>query len=508
LNIASLLSRTGWPLWACFNLLFALLLIGGAAAGGGSLAELPYVVCLFAICSSAVPFVRRLNDPYAILAVIGAVYFVGFGITDAMGMFTPGLLPRPEQSLMDAGEAVVLAGMGCQFMGFHLGMRLSRRPSEAQPPKDWATGLLLPSGLGIWAAGAGTTLYQSLIVQSDNSAAAVASGFAKLGVWNTTGLIAMENYAGPLGLVILGYWWARHPRRGATALIIAVILIQFCVGWVIDRKESALNAPLVLLLTRLLVQGVIPMRWIAASILGVILVFPILTAKRIIMTEGLGLTRAQALSHTTEILARAFVERNTARSSNKYEQKTQSFIERANDKAAVEVLVAHAGVDHPFRAGDTFEGMLYTFVPRVVWSDKPGENSSVTFNREFNFSADRDTHISPTHLGELYWNFGLPGVLFGMTCIGGLLGFISAKFDPSRHTSMTGILVLIVTLYELVARFEGQIELEYVVWIRTLALIGILHLLFARRGRLTLPAVAATARPSSTDVMHFPNLLR
>jgi hypothetical protein len=371
----------------------------------------------------------------------------------------------------------------------------------------------VPVGLLLWTAGCAATLYQSLVVQPTNTSEAVIAGFAKLGLWNTSLLILMENYAGPLGLVVLSYWWSKWAQRSGTLLMLTIVVAQFAVGWVVDTKETALNAPFVMLLTRFVVTGRVPTRWLVCSVLGAMLVFPVLAAKRVIMTEGLGLTRVQALEHMGEIIERAIEERNLARSSNKYEQKAGSFLERLNDKAAVETFAEHVGKDHPYLMGKPFVQMLYAFAPRIIWSDKPGENSAQLFNREFHLSADRDTFISPTHLGELYWNFGYPGVVFGMGVIGMLLGYVFARFDPSRGTSITGVLVLIVTLYELALRHEGQIELEYVVWMRTMVLLGLLHLAFARRvaptdevarGKLALPMPARDGR----EPVLFPNLLR
>ena len=507
----SILRQYGWFMYGGLNLAVLLTLVVGSVTGGGSISGLPYVMLFFALCSSAIPFVRNLNGPFAMLGVIGGVYFLGFGLSDALAMFSPEKNGRPSGAPIDAGEAVLLVGMLMQVIGFHIGVRLTQSRAQVGPPKDWPRALFLPLGLILWCAGISALLYQSLVVQADNSNAAVIAGFSKLGVWNTTGLILVENYAGPLGIVILSYWWTKWARRSGTPLMLLIILVQFAAGWVVDQKETSLNGPVVILLTRFVVEGKVPMRWLVCSALATVLVFPVLTAKRVIMTEGLGLTRAQALARTGEILERAIAERVTARENNKYEQKTQTFLERATDKAAVEVFVQHVGVDHPYQLGATLDAMLYAFIPRVFWSDKPGDNSAVTFNREFKFSADPDTHISPTHIGELYWNFGLPGVIIGMALIGVLLGYTCGRFDPSVRPSISGVLVIIVTLYELVARFEGQIELQYVVWARTLVLIGLLHILLARplaRATQNTAGEPNGAASGADAPLRYPNLVR
>jgi hypothetical protein len=507
------LARSGWPVYCALNVAVALVLLIGAGIGGGSLLELPYVMLLFAICSSPLPFIKRLNDAYALLGVVMAINFISFGLADAVGMLSAPKFVRPDSSLVDAGEAILLIGLLMQVLGGHVGIRLAARRGATEVAKDWPRSFLVPIGLLLWTAGCVATLYQSLVVQPTNTSEAVVAGFTKLGVWKTSILILMENYAGPLGLVVLSYWWSKWAQRSGTLLMLTIILVQFAVGWVVDTKETALNAPVVMLLTRFVVAGRVPTRWLVCSVLGAMLVFPVLTAKRIIMTEGLGLTRVQALEHMGEIIERAIAERNLARTSNKYEQKAGSFLERLTDKAAVETFAEHVGKDHPYLMGAPFIQILYAFAPRIIWSDKPGENSAQLFNRDFHLSADRDTFISPTHLGELYWNFGYPGVIFGMGMIGMLLGYVFARFDPSRGSSVTGVLVLIVTLYELAVRRGGQIELEYVVWMRTMALLGLLHLVFARRGApghqaarvgIGLPMTASNV----AEPLPFPNLLR
>lgn len=505
----SFLENSGWLVYAGLNLLFCTVLIFGAVAGGGSFSHLPYVALMFAVCASPIPFIRRFNDPFAMLAVMCGVYFMSFAMADAVSMTSPPQSEPSDGPLFTAGEVVLLLGTLVQVAGFHAGVRIfgaGRAPAEA---RDWPRSMLLPIGLLIWIVGCAATLYQSLVVQPENTNAAVAAGFARLGAWNTTGLIFIQNYAGPLGLVILAYWWSRWAPRGGSALMIIIICVQFAVGFVIDQKGVALSAPLVILLTRFVTTGRVPLRWLVCAAVGMALVFPVLTAKRIIMTEGLGLNRAQALSRSVEILQRAIAEQDATQAGNKYEQKGQTFLQRATDKGAVERFAAHIGVDHPYRMGSTLEPLLYAFIPRLVWSDKPGESSAQLFNREFRMSEDRDTYISPTHIGGLYWNFGMVGVIGGMTLIGLLLGGVCARFDQSRQISITGVLVLIVTLYQLVVRRGGQIEVEYVVWIRTLVLIWLLHLLLAKRSQQAqAPAPAPGLEFAGVDAPRFSNLLR
>ena len=499
-------------IYAALNAAVGALLVLGAAIGGGSLAKLPYVMLMFAICSSPIPFIGRLNGPFAILGVALATYFLNFAMLDAVSMLSPPTLAHANEGFLDGGEVVLLIGALMQTIGFHVAARFARARTGRGLPQDWPLALLVPLGLLLWSSGCAADLYQNLVVHVDATDASVKAGFSKLGPWGTAGLM-LVNYAAPLGVVILAYWWAVSRNRSSSALMLAIIILQFAVGWVVDTKEVAVNAPIVMLLTRFIVLGKVPVRWLACSVIGVLLVFPVLTAKRAITTEALRLTNVQALPRTGEILLRAITERNAAR-EGKYSDKTQSFLERMTNKGSVELFVQRVGVDQPYKMGSTLVSMLYVFIPRVIFSDKPGGNSAQTFNRDFHLSEDPDTYISPSHIGELYWNFGYPGVVVGTMLTGMILGFVFGRFDPSARTSMTRVLIIIVTLYELVARTGGQIELEYVLWLRTLLMIGILHLVLARTVLQYAPVAISTARPSAGPdrlpgaLVRFPNLIR
>jgi hypothetical protein len=499
-------------IYVALNLAFCMSLVIGSAVGGGSLTQLPYVVLLFAICTSPLPLIDRFNGPFAMLGVAMAVYFVEFGALDAMLIMRAPIKGTPAEGGIGRTEIVLLLGAVMQIAGFYAAARISKIRGDARFPKDWSREFLVPIGLILWTAALVATLYHDFVVQPENTSVSVQAGLTELGIWRSSGLILIENYAGPLGIMIIAYWWAVWGKRAGTPLILALVFAQFIVGWMVDTKEVAISAPVVALLTRFIVLGKIPMRWLVGAMVTIALVFPILSAKRVVMTEELQLTRAQALPRTLEILMRTLEEGDAIR-IGKYEQSSETFLQRESVKGNVQLIVKGTAMGHPYKLGSTFEPLLYVFLPRVLWSDKPGGNSAQTLNREFHISADPDTFISPSHLGEWYWNFGLAGVIAGMALSGALLGYISVRFDPATRTSITRVLVIIVTLYLLVARSEGQVEIQYALWARSMALIGLLHLIFARDCPPRVDGVVSTSANSSAthdeiELIRFPNLMR
>jgi hypothetical protein len=511
--LKNLSDQAKWLLYAVLNLTFCMVLLIGSSIGGGSLNELPYVAVLFAICSSPLPFIDRLNGSFAMLGVAMAVYFVEFGALDAVSMLkAPGKAAALDHGNGGADVVLWLGGL-MQVVGFHVAARITSVRGSRILPRDWSRHFLVPIGLSLWLAASAATLYHAFVVQPETTAVSVQAGLAKLGIWRTSGLILIESYAGPLGIMILAYWWAVWGKRLGTPLILTLSIAQFAIGWLVDTKEVAISAPVIALLTRFIVLGKLPLRWLIGATVAIALVFPIMSAKRVVMTEELALNRLEALPRTFAILMRTIEEGDAIR-TGKYEQSSETFLQRESVKGNVELIVEGTGAGgHAYKLGSTFKPLLYVFLPRVLWSDKPGGNSAQLLNREFHVSADPDTFISPSHLGEWYWNFGLAGVIIGMALGGALLGYIAVRFDPSARTSVTRVLVIIVTLYLLVARSEGQIEIQYALWARSMVLIALLHLAFARGGvRRVDGLVPDTGHSESTsnefELAKFPNLMR
>jgi hypothetical protein len=123
----------------------------------------------------------------------------------------------------------------------------------------------------------------------------------------------------------------------------------------------------------------------------------------------------------------------------------------------------------------------------------------------------------------LYWNFGWLGALLGMPAMGAFLGWVAGRFNFEQGPSLTRLMVFIVTVNEQVVLFEGEVSNSYVVWLRSIAAIWLLHKMFARnnetlRARESDPLAAeelmgsgsalAGAAARLRSVPRYPNVLQ
>jgi hypothetical protein len=259
-----------------------------------------------------------------------------------------------------------------------------------------------------------------------------------------------------------------------------------------------------------LLEGRVPKIWMAGAFAYVLLIYPIFVAARVEIHGTRGIARTAIVENLGKVLQTAIASRQRI-ATGPFREMT--FLERMSLRSSVETFVEKTGKAAPFQYGYTLTPIFAAFVPRVVWSDKPDIPTGQLFNKEFHVTESDDIYLSPSQLGELYWNFGWSGILVGMAGIGGILGFIGCRANLADGRSVTRFLVTAITIKQLIVSFEGAIAPSYVVWLRSLAGIGLLHLLLAHIQVRYRPFLAPQVEdqdtfPRSSQVAKlFPNLL-
>lgn len=109
--------------------------------------------------------------------------------------------------------------------------------------------------------------------------------------------------------------------------------------------------------------------------------------------------------------------------------------------------------DHGLGTGESLEDAGIAFIPRFLWPEKPRINRGEWFNYYLGMAKSResaDTSTGMTVTGDLYWNFGITGMVVGMFLIGCLIGGFSwrlATTDPTR--SLVHMLMYVTTLFQM-----------------------------------------------------------
>jgi hypothetical protein len=110
-----------------------------------------------------------------------------------------------------------------------------------------------------------------------------------------------------------------------------------------------------------------------------------------------------------------------------------AFLRRSFEPFACAFLVAEVRY-RGFQDGSRLPDFLYALVPRILWPDKPMITPLwfLVYLHQAKTAETATNAIGPSFIGDLYWNFGVVGVIFGSLLAGLLIGklWAMAGSDP------------------------------------------------------------------------------
>lgn len=458
------------------NVVFAVVVAVGMLRQPHSDVHAVYLITLFALCSSSVLGMRQLHDRFALLAAFSATYFLLFGALDVIYLWS-GVPPQATASgIISTAEAAILVGGAIAQLGYRIACHLAQSSSDQQS-KDWSARTLLWVGATLWVVCTVLSWQYKVNVISDMTTEATARGLASINDAQKAVFI-LAIMLQPLGILMLAYLQCRYRRAHLVPVIVGVVLTQLAFGFIIDVKGEALIGAVLVILTKLLVEGKLPRVWVVSSVVFIAVAFPVLQANRHVRAEY-GVDRPNAAQQIGQVLERS-VSKSKEVAAGSAPASSSTFFERMSLKGVMEMIVSGTGSEVRFQYGHTLAPMLTAFIPRLIWPNKPDVQTGQLLNKEFRVSEVEFTYISPSHLGELYWNYGWAGVVIGMLVVGTLLGVVGARFSLADGVTLTRIMVIVATIRLIILGFESSIAAQYVLWFRSLLAIGCLHMVFAR----------------------------
>jgi hypothetical protein len=79
----------------------------------------------------------------------------------------------------------------------------------------------------------------------------------------------------------------------------------------------------------------------------------------------------------------------------------------------------------PYKHGQDLIAVPLGLIPRAIWPSKP----ILSAGAEYGSALGTITSVTPFPLGEMYWNFGKPGIIIGMAIWGVVLALLMRLFD-------------------------------------------------------------------------------
>ena len=121
---------------------------------------------------------------------------------------------------------------------------------------------------------------------------------------------------------------------------------------------------------------------------------------------------------------------------------------RLNDALTLARVMDLTPSSVPYWAGRTYTPLLTHWIPRILWSGKPVENTGNEFGHRYGYLGpdDDQTSYNLPWLVEMYANFGFLGVLVGMLIAGLVLSLIDRLLNPSTREPASMALAVCVLL--------------------------------------------------------------
>ena len=417
-----------------------------------------------------------MNDRHGLLILFSAMYFHFYGTLDLIHLFQPVKDAKAIDGILSMSETVILIGGVIFQVTYRFASKSnSHLTTQTALTRDWPEATLVKVGIPLWVIGSILYWHFKINVISDVTRWAMEQGLSSLTPLQAATLMLGTLFQ-PLGMMIIIYAYCQYKRTYMLLFVFGIVMYQFTVGFAGDSKLDILMGIAITIAGFILINDKIPKGWLIGSLLFVALAFPAMQANRTL--RGLELMTHQEAAKNLISTIKKSMELGKQVKSGEIEANT--FSERTSMKGSIDLIVEKAGHGVSYQHGYTLIPIVESFIPRILWPSKPDIQTGRLMNTQFQVSVVDWTYISPSHLGELYWNFGWLGVLIGMSMIGSLFGYLGYRFDMSAGPSITKFMVAAVTVKCLIMGFESTIAVMYVVWIRSMAAIGILHLIFAR----------------------------
>lgn len=378
---------------------------------------------------AATPLVLRLRvnglDGPAFYA-IATCFFLGF--TSLAWLGEPDR-PGPGLTQADIADAlrVVALGLACFAIGAFLVDR-SRPTSTAEFPRQSA-----PTA-GVLATVYLVSFISVMVTFSLGAYGYISSSEGRASVASFGAVLSLLSSLGDIVVLVTALCYFRFRDRKLLLLLIAITMAEFGTSFVSGNKKFAI-LPLAL---NVIAYGMIRRRLPRKAVIGVaalllLIIVPINQSYRA-GVRGAGQSPSEALS----VAVKTPLTGNPADIASNAGQYLFSRFRSIDSVALIRTQTPS-----PFQFAG---GRLYYFlpaivlIPRAVWPGKPVLDSAGQFTNTYGQrSSSIQSATQITNVGDLYRNFGLPGVVIGMALWGAAIAWLTRLFVRRRSPRMEAI---------------------------------------------------------------------
>jgi len=264
-----------------------------------------------------------------------------------------------------------------------------------------------------------------------------------------------------------------NPSKGFRySLWIVMLIIETCYGFYSGKKGFIIPIVAVSLILYHYLHKAISVRsafsWLGIIFIAFILIiFPIINSYRVQFYKIGGYSSPDIAISTLSVVISELVRGELSYSLT---DSTHDLMNRFVGLDAFSIIIE----SKDYQKGKTISLFFWAFIPRFIWPDKP----SLDVGREFaitmwNQPANVQSSMAPTSIGELYWNFGLIGVVLGMFVLGVIYRIVYIYLIKDRKRVSANEALLYAFAFLGLFGIEGNLASQLAHIIQKLLLFGV-----------------------------------
>jgi hypothetical protein len=261
-----------------------------------------------------------------------------------------------------------------------------------------------------------------------------------------SGFLGMISNSTYFGIALLTITYMRHRAQGALAMLAVLVPPTMAFNFLTGSKTLLLTPAAIIVAVYFVMKRRIAVRWILVGFAAVALIYPIAEFQRRVILRGNTRGAADVISQSGEIVSRVSRFAGSWEFGDYMLQGIAATSRRFDGLGVVAVIVRDCPRRVPYQGGWTLSYIVLSYVPRIVWADKPAMTIGQWVTTNFGSGPGILSNTAPTWVGELYFNFGWPGVVIGMLLMGVFLRILHEVLFPPNPVMPT-LVMSVVALY-------------------------------------------------------------